>query len=80
MTITECKRKNTCYDCDNERCLHHGKKEADCPKYRCDRQGDGFMECEHCAFIDRFIDDIRRNNVFKTNITEHARADICQHG
>lgn len=36
LTITECTRKTTCYDCDNQACWHHGKKEADCPKYGCD--------------------------------------------
>ena len=62
VEIKECKRKNTCYDCDNERCWHHGKKEADCPKYHCDRQGDGFLNCDNCGFIDRFIEAIRRAN------------------
>ena len=59
LTLTECISRNTCYDCDNEACLLHGKKEADCPKYRCDRQGDGFLNCDHCAFINRFILDMR---------------------
>ena len=59
VILTECTRKNTCYDCDNESCWHHGDKGADCPKYRCDRPKEHMLDCEHCAFIDRFIDDMR---------------------
>jgi hypothetical protein len=62
MTISECTRNIPCIDCDNTACFHQGKKESDCPKYRCDRQGDGFMECDRCEFIDRFIEDIRRTH------------------
>ena len=59
ITITECTRQNTCYDCDNERCAFHGDKEADCPKYRCDRPEEHLLDCEHCGFIDGFIRDMR---------------------
>ena len=60
LTLTECTRKSLCCDCDNEACSHHGKKEADCPKYRCDRPKELRMDCEHCDFIDRYIADMRR--------------------
>ena len=61
ITISECFRQNTCYDCDNVRCAFHGKKEADCPKYQCDRPG-GILEndCEHCEFIDEYIEAERK--------------------
>lgn len=60
VTFSECTRQTTCYDCDNEKCWHHGKKESDCPKYKCDRPDDGNLDCDHCTFIDRFIEDMRK--------------------
>ena len=60
MTVNECTRNNTCFDCDNVKCLLHGKKLSDCPRYHCERQGEGFMNCDSCAFIDRFIENERR--------------------
>ena len=60
ITIEECTRKKTCYDCDNIRCGFQGQKEADCPKYRCDRPDILAYDCEHCAFIDNFIEDMRK--------------------
>lgn len=59
VKISVCNQKNTCFDCDNTDCWHQGKKSADCPKYTCDRQGVGFLNCEHCAFVDRIIKDER---------------------
>ena len=59
MTLTECTRKNTCYDCDNEKCWHRGKKEYDCPKYHCDRPAKFLYDCEHCEFVDKFINVMR---------------------
>lgn len=58
ITLNECYRNNTCYDCDNEECGHHGDKGADCPKYYCDNPK-GLQDCEHCEFIDQFIADMR---------------------
>lgn len=58
MTIEECTRQNTCYDCDNDKCVFAGKKEADCPKYRCDRPVI-FQDCDKCGFVDKFIEDMR---------------------
>lgn len=60
ITISECFRQNTCYDCDNVRCAFHGKKEADCPKYRCDRPDNSKDDCEHCEFVDSFIETERK--------------------
>lgn len=61
-TLTECTRQNTCFDCDNQDCWHHGDKGADCPKYHCDNAV--LDDCEHCSFIDHFIEDMRQ--VYKT--------------
>lgn len=58
VVMSECTRQNTCFDCDSERCLHKGRKEADCPKYRCDRPGG--KNCDHCDFIDDFIERERK--------------------
>lgn len=59
--INECKRNNLCVDCDNTRCHFHGKKEADCPKWKCDRPGG--RDCEHCEFIDDFIEQMREKHL-----------------
>lgn len=59
-TISVCSRRSTCYDCDNEACMFQGKKEADCPKYGCDRPEGHQYDCAHCDFVDRYIEDMRR--------------------
>lgn len=60
MTLRECNRKTTCYDCKNTDCHHYGEKISDCPKYRCDRTDGLAYDCDHCAFIDRYIDGMRK--------------------
>ena len=60
VALRECTRKNACYDCDNEQCWYHGKKEADCPKLECDRDDGLQYECDHCGFIDRYIEYERK--------------------
>ena len=57
LTMSECTRQNTCYDCDNEACWFNGKKEADCPKYGCDN--DKPFDCDNCKFVDEFIEKER---------------------
>ena len=37
VKITECTLPVMCKDCTVAECWHHGKREADCPKYECDR-------------------------------------------
>ena len=59
MEISECTRNIPCIDCDNTKCMFQGKKESDCPKYECDRTHQMQYDCEHCAFIDRFIEKMR---------------------
>lgn len=46
-------RKNLCVDCDDTKCVFVGKKEADCPKWICDRPDQAAYHCDRCAFIDR---------------------------
>lgn len=60
LTMSECTRKTTCYDCDNQACWHHGKKEADCPKWKCDRPQELMYQCDRCSFIDRYIEEERK--------------------
>lgn len=54
ISLSECTRQNLCCDCDNEKCALHGKKEADCPKYRC-----GSLDCENCDFLNEYIKEMR---------------------
>lgn len=56
IKITDCTRKTTCYDCDNEQCIYYGDLTADCPKWVCDNN----LDCENCEFIDWFIEEERR--------------------
>lgn len=57
FNIGECTRRIPCVDCDNDKCILHGRKESDCPKWVCDRPG---TDCEtECDFIDEFIDAMR---------------------
>lgn len=58
--LSECKKNVPCVDCDNTHCWFRGKKESDCPKYRCDRPKESQYDCEHCEFIDGFINDMRK--------------------
>lgn len=60
FTLTECTRQNTCHDCENERCCLAGKKKSDCPKYHCDNPN-GTDDCDHCAFIDDYIEHMRKS-------------------
>lgn len=59
VTLSECTRTNSCYECDNSKCLLQGKKESDCPKYKCDRPDGLKYECERCSFIDKYIESMR---------------------
>lgn len=59
LVIDECTRSILCVDCGDERCIHHGKKESDCPKYWCDNPY-GLDNCDECDFIDEFIKEMRK--------------------
>ena len=55
--LGECNLKIPCYDCDNDLCAHHGKKEADCPYHTCPTPE---LDCEtQCTFIDEYIRNLR---------------------
>ena len=56
FTLSECTRNNLCVDCDEEKCLHHGQKEADCPKYHCDN---ATGDCSRCPFLKRYVKEMR---------------------
>ena len=61
MQITgECSRQNTCYDCKSENCVFAGNKASDCPKYQCDRPDEHKLDCDHCEFVDEFIEKERK--------------------
>ena len=60
IKVSECVRRNLCVDCDNTNCWFYGSIMADCPKYHCDRVEDLFEDCESCAFIKEFQEDMRK--------------------
>lgn len=63
VKISLCKKKIPCVDCDDTECWHHGKKEADCPKYKCDRPEEYRYECDRCGFIDWYIKEKRKHRI-----------------
>ena len=62
IEIQECKKSIPCVDCKDTSCILHGKKESDCPKYHCDRPDSLKFECNNCAFIDKYIEDMRKQS------------------
>ena len=58
IEISECTRDCFCKDCDNIRCLHHGKREADCPKYMCDMANK--LDCDNCEWLDEWYKETRK--------------------
>jgi hypothetical protein len=60
FTLGECKRNNLCVDCENNKCTLAGKILSDCPKYKCDRKGEDFLNCETCEFIKDFQRSMRK--------------------
>lgn len=60
FTLKECKRRNLCINCDNTSCYHAGQLIADCPKYACDRNGVLFENCETCAFLKRYQEELSK--------------------
>lgn len=51
VKLSLCKRKNTCYECDNKECLRCGDIEQDCPLIHC--QSDG--NCKECIYNENNI-------------------------
>lgn len=56
IEISECRRDCFCKDCDNICCLHHGKREADCPKYKCDSANK--FDCDNCKWLDEWYKEM----------------------
>ncbi len=61
ISIRTCKKKIPCVDCENTGCWFQGRKESNCPKYKCDREGKDFLDCDHCDFIDEWIERMRKD-------------------
>ena len=65
MEFSLCDRGIPCVDCDDTECSGRGKKESDCPRYRCfsveekKKMGEIPYDCDHCAFIDQYIKSLR---------------------
>ena len=59
IAINNCSRNTLCVDCDNTNCVFQGEKKSDCPKWCCDRPDYAKLDCDHCGFIDKFIEDMR---------------------
>lgn len=60
IKIKECKRDNLCYECDNKKCWHAGQLIADCTLYKCNREGNGYEDCESCDLLKQIIKEKRR--------------------
>lgn len=56
--LKRCNRDNLCVDCDNEKCVHHGRIIADCPQYDC--ANEPLYDCEHCDFIKKWLREYRK--------------------
>ena len=59
--IIECNRNNTCLDCDDTECNHHGDISADCQRWICNNSYD----CENCDYIKSYVKLMRENNTEK---------------
>lgn len=51
LKLRERKRENLCVDCNDPKCLHAGQAIADCPMWRCEREGEQYEDCESCGLI-----------------------------
>lgn len=62
VNITECTLPVMCKDCTKIECGHHGKREADCPKYRCDRPDPWKRQCDTCAWLDKWYEEMKEGS------------------
>jgi hypothetical protein len=58
ITMTDCTKTCFCKDCTDRECFHHGKCEADCPKYRCDLPEPLTDQCDTCEWLDRWYEEV----------------------
>lgn len=56
ISLKTCTHNNSCFNCSNDGCLRKGDPGQDCPKYKCDLDGD----CDSCEFIKQFRKDVYR--------------------
>ena len=62
MTYAECNKKIPCFDCTDEECVFHGRKDGDCPDIQCHRPDWVKYDCNHCKSVDRIIEELRRRS------------------
>lgn len=58
--MRKCTKKIPCVDCNQTLCWFQGRKESNCPKWKCDREGEEHLDCDHCEFIDNYIEQMRQ--------------------
>lgn len=53
VELRECDKNCFCKDCDDAKCWHAGKPEADCPRYHCLYSTDSkeYLDCENCLWL-----------------------------
>lgn len=61
VQIHECHRINFCIDCDDEKCWFAGELIADCPLWKCNREGDLFEDCKSCALLKQIYKEGRKS-------------------
>lgn len=52
MAMPTCKRKNLCFDCDDEACYNRGQAMADCTQRDC--YTTPRFDCDHCDYIKQY--------------------------
>lgn len=76
--IRECFRANWCVDCDDNKCVHHGKIGADCPKWKCDNENT--LDCENCDFIkELYVIDHKHQIKDQADMVSVVRCKDCIH-
>ena len=57
MPPAPCKRKNLCFDCDDEKCYNRGQAMADCVQRDCVHTPR--FDCENCDYIKNYRKEMR---------------------
>ena len=62
ITLSICKRKSLCVDCDDKKCRHAGDPVADCPVYPVGRaeECEQASSCDDCPWILEYIEKMRK--------------------
>lgn len=61
VKISICKRRNTCFECDDKKCLHAGDITADCPLNERTRAHHCRGECHECNYNLNNWNEVNRN-------------------